>query len=510
MRKQFFLFVILIFTFTNCNSKNTPNTMKTNSSNDTLIDRQPAVAGQFYPSDAGQLNNELKEFFERAKSIGKKDEDQVVAVISPHAGYVFSGGVAASAIKQLDPDKQYTDIFIIGSSHRASYDGASIYNTGDFITPLGKVKVDIELANQLIKDCPSFSGSTKAHQAEHSLEVQLPFLQSYLKKPFRIVPILLGTQDPESCKALAKALKPYLKKGNVFLISSDFSHYPSYTDAQKVDGLTAKAIETNSPEELLKTLDSNERLGIANLATSLCGWPSVLTLLYMTYNNKNISVAPVEYKNSGDSEYKDKSKVVGYYAIKFILKDGENTDRTGFSLNSEEKKKLLSIAQNSIKLYLEKRRTFETDTSGLGPNLKLHCGAFVTLRKKGELRGCIGSFSANKPLYDVVQQMAIAAATEDTRFEPVKPEELENIDIEISVLTSMRKIKSIDEIEMGKHGIYIKKGQMSGTFLPQVATDTKWTKEEFLGHCARDKAGIGWDGWKDADLFVYEAYVFGE
>jgi AmmeMemoRadiSam system protein A len=142
--------------------------------------------------------------------------------------------------------------------------------------------------------------------------------------------------------------------------------------------------------------------------------------------------------------------------------------------------------------------------------MKVKSGAFVTLKEKGDLRGCIGRFISDEPLYKVVQEMAIASSTEDTRFPRVESKEIDELEIEISVLSPMKKIHSIDEIELGKHGIYIKKGYYSGTFLPQVATETGWTKEEFLGHCARDKAGIGWDGWKDAEIYTYEADVFSE
>jgi len=142
--------------------------------------------------------------------------------------------------------------------------------------------------------------------------------------------------------------------------------------------------------------------------------------------------------------------------------------------------------------------------------VKTNCGAFVTLKKHSDLRGCIGRFDASEPLYKVVRDMAIASSTQDYRFPPVVYNEIPELEFEISVLTPMRRVYSADEIELGRHGIYIRKGQNSGTFLPQVATETGWTKEEFLGHCAQDKAGIGWNGWKDAELYVYEAIVFGE
>jgi len=150
------------------------------------------------------------------------------------------------------------------------------------------------------------------------------------------------------------------------------------------------------------------------------------------------------------------------------------------------------------------------DTASLTAAMKTPCGAFVTLNEHDQLRGCIGRFGAQEPLYRVVQEMAAAAATEDYRFPPVQGRELDKLSIEISVLTPMRRISSIDEIQLGKSGIYIKKGDRAGTFLPQVATETGWNKEEFLGHCAEEKAGIGYDGWKDAEIYVYEAVVFSE
>jgi hypothetical protein len=152
----------------------------------------------------------------------------------------------------------------------------------------------------------------------------------------------------------------------------------------------------------------------------------------------------------------------------------------------------------------------EFNSKGYSATMITPCGAFVTLKEKGELRGCIGRFTSEEPLYQVIREMAVAAATQDTRFTPVTGSEIPGLEIEISVLSPMKKIHSIDEIILGKHGIYIKKGWASGTFLPQVATETGWTREEFLGHCSRDKAGIGWNGWKDADIFIYTAEVFAE
>jgi AmmeMemoRadiSam system protein A len=170
----------------------------------------------------------------------------------------------------------------------------------------------------------------------------------------------------------------------------------------------------------------------------------------------------------------------------------------------------LGIARNTLDQYIRLRQTPEINTSGFTPNLFENAGAFVTLNEDGQLRGCIGRFNPNEPLYKVVQDMTISSSTRDYRFTPVTPPEINKIKIEISVLTPMKKIENIKEIELGKHGIYIKKGFQSGTFLPQVADKTGWTVEEFLGHCAQDKANLGWDGWKDAEIFTYEAIIFGE
>ena len=293
----------------------------------------------------------------------------------------------------LTRKKSYENIFVLGSSHYVAFDGASIYSQGNFITPFGTIKVNTELANQLINKNSIFSNRTDAHAREHSLEVQLPFLQYLLKKDFRIVPIILGTQSPETCKRIAETLKPYLNSKNLFVISTDFSHYPSYDDAKNVDKSTADAILTNSPENLIRSLASYERKGISNLATCLCGWTSVLTLMYMTENNPDITFTHIQYKNSGDTEYGEKNRVVGYNAIAIALK--ERKAHTEFKLNDKDKKELLLIARKTIIEYVKNRKTLEIDKKDLSPMTKTNCGAFVTLKKHGDLRGCIGRFDAS-------------------------------------------------------------------------------------------------------------------
>lgn len=495
--------LLSIALFSNCESHN--NTSLIMKTPDTLQNRQPAVAGSFYPSDPVELKTMLQQFF--AKAPARATNREVLAIISPHAGYVFSGEVAAAAFSQIDPAKEYKTIFIIGSSHRSSFAGASVYNIGNYITPLGTVTTDLETAQKLVADNKVMDFDPQYHRSEHSIEVQIPILQYYLKTNFKIVSILLGTQDAGTCEKIANALKPYFLPENLFVISTDFSHYPAYNDAVKSDKLLADAIVTNDPDKFLNAVESCTEKNVANLATGCCSWPSVITLMYLTEEEPEITYDEILYKNSGDSKYGEKDRVVGYYALS-VSKEKSGT----LMLTDSEKKELLIIARNTIDTYLKENRIPEVDEKALPSVMKNKAGAFVTLKKAGELRGCIGHFEADNPLYKMVQQMAVSSATHDYRFPAVTSNELKSIDIEISVLTPMQKINDVSKIRLGIDGIYIKKGNRSGTFLPQVATDTGWNLDEFLGHCARDKAGIGWDGWKDkdAEIYIYQAFVFGE
>jgi AmmeMemoRadiSam system protein A len=317
----------------------------------------------------------------------------------------------------------------------------------------------------------------------------------------------MGSSTMAEARHLAAALLPYYTPDNLFIISSDFSHYPSYKDAQRIDGLTGEAILKKDPEHFYNTLRKNSMESVPNLATSTCGWSSIMTMLYMAQRKEDLVVSPILYRNSGDAAIGDRNRVVGYWAIATHQVFSEPEP---FTLNGEEKQVLLEIARNTLETYTSKGELAEVNSGTLPRSLKEPAGAFVSLYMGGRLRGCVGNFSPTSPLYLVVQEMTLAAATRDHRFVPVEASELEYIHIEISVLTPLEKISSENEFQLGKHGIYMTKDGKSGTYLPQVAEDTGWTTEEFLGHCAREKAGIGWEGWKEADLYVYEAIVFGE
>ena len=481
--------------------------------------RPATQANRFYTGDARELSEEVDSFLALHKDDAKYSH--VAALIVPHAGYYFSGNVAASAYMSIDPKKQYKRIFLLGPSHHEWLDGASVNTEADYYaTPLGHVKVDHETAmaltnTNLTNSDSVFSYRAEAHDREHCLEVQLPFLQRLfthhsslitLTEVPPIVPIVISTNDYDKLKRIAEVLKPYFTDENLFVISSDFSHYPSYEDAYEVDAKTGKAIETGDVEEFIATINANARSGKRNLHTSACGEFAIITLMLMLDNQ--YEVKHLMYQNSGDIDNHDHNRVVGYHSFA-IIRSGLTQTNTDFSLSAEDKKMLKDIALQSIVDSLNGKSVSVCESPlQKYPMLNKKCGAFVSLHKHGRLRGCIGHFGEDYPLHEIVAEMARAAAFEDPRFMPVTRDELNDLDIEISVLTPMRRIQSLDEFELHRHGIYIKKGYRSGTFLPQVADEVNWTKEEFVGHCSQDKAGLGWDGWKDAELYVYEAIVF--
>jgi len=465
--------------------------------------RPCAVCGTFYPADKQELQAMIHNYLKEAKSVEKKNEK---ALIVPHAGYVYSAPVAAVAYKTLH--KKYKNIFLLGSSHHVNFDGVSLYNKGDYLTPLGKVHVNQTIVQKLIDENEFITYKPEAHAKEHTLEVQLPFLQSiYKEDELTIVPIIMATSNTETINKMANVLAPYFEDdANLFIISTDLSHYPAYEDAKRVDMETLKAIESNSVERFISTIIKHEKEGIANLGTSACGWAPLITLLSLT-QNKNYTYELLEYKNSGDTPYGEKERVVGYGAMRVYKNDTTNDDEE-FTLSDEEKAILKEIAKLALYEAVEKNQRISIDASKIPPKLKRHLGAFVTLQKHGKLRGCIGRFEPDQPLYEVIIDMAISASRYDNRFNPVTPDELKDIDIEISVLTPRKRVNSVDDVVVGKHGIYIEYNGRSGTYLPQVATDMGWNAEEFVRSCCIEKAGIAPEHCKDATLWVYEAIVF--
>lgn len=475
------------------------------------IDRQPVAAGRFYSAHAERLEEEIGQMIKEAEMEVKlklPEKELLKALIAPHAGYVYSGVVSASAFMQLKALEPRKKIFLIGSSHHTDFNGASIYNVGHYITPFGKVAVDMELASEIIQQSTVFEFVQAAHAHEHSLEVMLPFLQYYWQNEFSIIPIVIATHRTDVCQKIAQDLLPWFNSDNLFVISTDLSHYPNYKDAVQVDKHTIDAVLSGKSKKLLEQLETNKKKYIPNLATSMCGWTSILTLLYMMEESEQSAIYPILYKNSGDAgDFGEKDRVVGYQSLAVYTKEEHNTNE--FMLTEKDKEDLLLLANKSILYYMNHGERLKPQSEGFSKNLLEPCGAFTSIYVKDELRGCIGRMNSDtEPLISIIADMAVSSAFYDSRFSPLRRDELDDLKIEVSVLTPMKKIDLISEIELGRHGIYIKKGLNTGTFLPQVVDKTNWSVEEFLGNCSKNKAGIGWDGWKDAEIYTYEAIVF--
>lgn len=484
--------------------------------------RPPAVSGTFYPGNRAELENMTKEFLLNVdKGFAIARDERLIGLIVPHAGYIYSGQVAAYSYKVLQNLSHKLDgitVVLLGSSHWVLFDGASVYPKGSWETPLGKVSIDEEITKILMKKSRVFKPYLPAHEKEHSLEVQLPFLQMILKN-FKIVPIIYGKIFNDDFDIAVEILFSLAKEKHVIIIaSSDMSHYHPYAMACLIDGKTLRNIEELNHSGLQE--DVNKGL------CELCGSVPVLTLMKIA-KKMNAKVKILKYANSGDVGTGDKDRVVGYCAVAFYCKGAQNPVQKSDSLksqkspkgsfelkgvkmlNKQQQERLLKIARQTLEEYIRKGKILEFKETD--PALMEKCGAFVTLTKKGCLRGCIGYIQAILPLYETVSKMAIEASTGDPRFPKVTPEELKDIHIEISVLGPLKEIKDVNEIEVGKHGIYIRKGYSSGLLLPQVATSYGWDKWQFLDQTCL-KAGLPAGAWgdKDTQIFIFSAEVFAE
>jgi len=274
--------------------------------------RFPAVAGQFYPGEREELSQMIDEFLENAKV--PKIEGEIFGILVPHAGYIFSGPVAAHCYKAIQ-GKNFGAVILIGDSHYEYFDGVSVWDRGEWETPLGRVKVDEELAKEIMNFSKRFFVKDSAHLFEHSLEVQIPFLQKVLKN-FKILPLIFGSEDKD-WKELAKAILKSMEKKKILVVaSSDLSHYPPYEIAQKADKRTIEGILSSDPEKFKEKIETLEKL-FPDVDTFACAQDTIKTILEISKNLKG-KAKLLNYQNSGDTIYGEKSQVVGYSAIAFI------------------------------------------------------------------------------------------------------------------------------------------------------------------------------------------------
>ena len=475
-----FIFAVVIFIFT------LPAEAK-----DKLMIKETNVAGTFYP----QGSNDLSEMIDSYMSgLPASPYNNVIGVISPHAGYVYSAVVAAYSYNALS-NADFDLAVILSPSHYSGFSGAAVYPGDGFSTPFGVVEVDKEAVAYVLDNNNLLHSAEIYFDKEHALEVQLPFLKK-IKENVKILPVIIGQGGYDLAVSLADTLNSLSKIKKIVLIAStDLSHYHPYNAAKEMDMLLADHIKNNDRTAFIASLN--------NGSCEACGYMPLLTLMqYASLKKAELKI--LKYANSGDTAG-DRTRVVGYLSVLAYVPDESS------ELSAEDKDYLLTLARNTLETYLRTGQRPEVNVSQLSDELTQVRGAFVTLHKNGQLRGCIGNYGV-EPLYQTVINMSIAAAVSDTRFPQVTYDELPHIDIEISALSPLKRVTSPDEIILGKHGVIVKSGFRQGVFLPQVAAETGWSKEEFLSYLCSHKAGLPKDAWKQesTELTVFTAEVFSE
>ena len=459
--------------------------------------RKPVVAGMFYPSDPQALQRDVKGYLGNVEKTAV--DGRVVALISPHAGYTYSGQVAAYAYKLLE-GIDFDDVIVIAPSHRVDFVGASIYDGEGYETPLGIVSINRELSRKIAEQSKIIEYIPQAHAQEHSLEVQIPFLQSVLGR-FGLVPMVMGPSwNVDVCRQLSQALIQSITGKKVLIVaSSDLTHSNNYRHVVAQDTLLARHIEQFDIDGLADDLRKGR-------CQACGGGPILVTMMAAQALGAN-RAGVLRLTNSGDvtGMKSPGNYVVGYMAAALY----QTAAKSGEGLTEQDKRLLHQIARRAIEDALTQEHKSEPRPVIQSPALKEKRGAFVTLKRHGRLRGCIGYIEGIKPLHTAVEEMAIAAAFHDPRFNPVREAELPDLEIEISVLTPLKQIRDVEEIEVGKHGIIIQKESASGLLLPQVATDYRWDRETFLEHTCL-KAGLPQDAWKEKDtrIYIFSAEVF--
>jgi hypothetical protein len=469
--------------------------------------RPAGVAGGFYPADPKVLTAMIDDLL--AQATPPPIHDPILAVVAPHAGYQYTGPVAADTFAELK-GRKYSRVVVIGPTHHVGFDFTSIYDGDAYATPLGTVPVDKVFARQLARMDPTLQLSGMGHDitpagAEHSIEVELPWLQRVLGE-FDIVPIVMGDQSYENSRALGVALAALIQDkktvgSTLILASSDLSHFHTYDEAETMDHKTLNALAAWD----YFSMSQNFQAGI----WEACGGAPIVAAMIAAERMGANQAMVLKYGNSGDTS-DNRQSVVGYSADVFVKAANGKAVETPFSLSDRDKSELLALARKSVEQAVGQRKQYEPGASA-SEALNQDRGAFVTLSESGQLRGCIGYTSATKPLYLTVRDTATLAALRDPRFPPVSASELPLLEYEISVLSPLRRVMDVHQIKIGQDGLLMKNGDNKGLFLPQVPGEQKWNLQQYLeGTC--HKAGMEPNCWKDADtdIFKFTAVVFGE
>ena len=474
--------------------------------------RPPAVAGKFYPESASILKLSIEKFMQDAIPAQAKEP---LAIVVPHAGYIYSGQICADGYSQVR-NRDCDIVVILGTNHTTpGLRKIALYPGDGFRTPLGIAPVDKEAVAALIAADPDCVADKGPHLREHSVEVQVPFIQVLFPQA-KIIPAIVGEADPALANRFGAALSKVLAGRRALVVaSSDLSHYPSAEDASVVDKKTLEAIASLDTTALRTTIKTQEASRIRGLDTCACGEAPIMAAMAASRAMGATGGQVVSYANSGDLPIGERERVVGYGAVVFAA--GRETAKAAGSaasaaadrdLSPVDKKALRALARGTISRFLTTQMV--PLPRGLSPAAMEQRGVFVTLKRHGDLRGCIGRMIPDRPLATLVGAMALQAAFEDPRFRPVTLEEVPKLEIEISVLTPMKPVSGPGEIVVGRDGVLLQKGGRSAVFLPQVAPEQGWKRDEMLDNLAR-KAGLPEEAWREGARFsTFQALVFSE
>ncbi len=468
------------------------------------------VAGAFYSSDPAELSGQIDRFFLNVPA--RKLRLDPIALWVPHAGLMYSGQIAALAYYEVK-GRSYDTIVLVGPSHHMAVPVASIYPRGIFQTPVGEIPIDEALAKKIAAELPDAAFDPEAYAQEHCLEVQLPFLLKLFPKA-RVVTILLGPMDLAMDKRIGQAIAKACEGRRVLLIaSSDMSHYPSGPDASKVDENSLNIVRRFDPELFPGYTEFLMSTGVKNMACLFCGDGALVAVMEAARRMGADDGMVLGYTNSAEVTG-DRARAVGYGAAAFYKNPRGSSlgkaNSLSFFENPEGRAQALALARNTI----------ESRAAGAGKSMNISPQnpeffrpqrIFVTLKKDGRLRGCVGNPQTALPLYEAIIRMATAAGFQDSRFSPLTAQEAKAVKIEISVLGNFRRASSPDEIKMGTHGVIVRQGSREGLFLPEVAEMIP-DKDEFLDILCEEKAGLPAKAWKDSktELWTFTTLHFEE
>lgn len=486
--------------------------------------RQHRVAGEdgFYPDSPVALSQKIAALYASVRR--ETLSGQIAALICPHAGYDYSGAVAASGYKQLE-GLSFSTVVIISPSHRAFFQGCSVYSGGAYRTPLGDIPVDLEFCRRITETDPLVALSDIGHEAvgggyEHGIEVHLPFLQVVLGQ-FSLVPIVMGDQEFTTAKRLGELLGRHAKLGKTLIVaSSDLAHGHDYPTTRRLDATAADAIARFAPEDFYDLYSDG--------ACEACGGGPITAMMLAARRMGAEEARILSQTNSADVTGERKGYIVGYLSAVFNGGGGMPSSRESVltadaagahditdhrtldadqSLNESERELLRTTARRSLEHCVKNANIScpEAPTA----RLREKRGVFVTLSQRGKLRGCVGYVRPFKPLVEAVWEMAESAALRDHRFIPVEPKEVDRLEIEITVLSPLKLISNPDQVLVGRHGLVVTRGHQSGVLLPQVPIEHGWDRETFLAETCV-KAGLEPNAWKDPDtkLEIFTAEIF--